>query len=134
MGFPGGSDGKESACNAGDLGSIPGLGRSPGGGHGYPLQFSCLENPHGQRSLGGCSPWGHKESDTTELLTLSVEGREEEQKIIEVREADLLPQPGSKAPFNLEMNSEGRGCTSSEMRLNILLKHTFRFFFFSFLF
>ena len=88
------------------------------------------EESHGQRSLGGCSPWGHKESDTTELLTLSVEGREEEQKIIEVREADLLPQPGSKAPFNLEMNSEGRGCTSSEMRLNILLKHTFRFFFF----
>ena len=45
MGFPGGSIGKESACNAGDLGSIPGLGRSPGGGHGNPLQYSCLENP-----------------------------------------------------------------------------------------
>ena len=43
MGFPGGSDGKESACNAGDLGLIPGLGRSPGGGHGNPLQYSCLE-------------------------------------------------------------------------------------------
>ena len=42
--FPGGSDGKESACNAGDLGSIPGLGRSPGGGHSSPLQYSCLEN------------------------------------------------------------------------------------------
>ena len=42
--FPGGSDGKESACNAGDLGSIPELGRSPGGGHGNPLQYSCLEN------------------------------------------------------------------------------------------
>ena len=48
--LPGGSDGKESACNAGDLGLIPGLGRSPGGGHGNPLQYSCLENPHGQRS------------------------------------------------------------------------------------
>ena len=36
---------KESVCNAGDLGSIPGIGRSPGGGHGYPLQYSCLENP-----------------------------------------------------------------------------------------
>ena len=47
--WSGGSDGKESACNAGDLGLIPGLGRSPGGGHGY----SCLENPHGQRSLAG---------------------------------------------------------------------------------
>ena len=44
-GFPGGSDGKESACNAGDLGSIPGLGRSSGEGHGSPLQYSCLENP-----------------------------------------------------------------------------------------
>ena len=42
---PGGSDSKESACNAGDLGSIPGLGRSPGGGHDNPLQYSCLENP-----------------------------------------------------------------------------------------
>jgi len=50
-GFPGGSDGKESICNVGDLGSIPGLGRTPGGGHGNPLQDSCLENPHGQRSL-----------------------------------------------------------------------------------
>ena len=44
MGFPGGSDGKESACNAGDLGLIPGLGRSPGEGNGNPLQYSCLEN------------------------------------------------------------------------------------------
>ena len=44
-GFPGGSDSKESTCNAGDLGSIPGLGRSSGGGHGNPLQYSCLENP-----------------------------------------------------------------------------------------
>ena len=65
-GFPGGSAGKEFACNAGDLGSIPGLGRSPGGGHGNPLQYSCLESPHGQRSLAGCSPRGCKELDTTE--------------------------------------------------------------------
>ena len=69
MGFPGGSEGKESACNAGDVGSILGLGRSPGGGHGNPLQYSCLENPHGQRRLAGYSPWGHKESDTTEQLS-----------------------------------------------------------------
>ena len=55
------SDSKEPACNTGDLGSIPGLGRSLEGGHGDPLQYSCLENPHGQRSLAGCSPWGHKE-------------------------------------------------------------------------
>ena len=48
MGFPGGSSGKEIACNAEDardMGLIPGLGRSPGGGHGNPLQYSCLENP-----------------------------------------------------------------------------------------
>ena len=45
FGFPGGSDGKASACNAGDPGSIPGLGRSPGEGNGNPLQHSCLENP-----------------------------------------------------------------------------------------
>ena len=43
-GFPGGSDGKESTCNAGDPGSVPGLGRSPGEGNGYLLQYSCLEN------------------------------------------------------------------------------------------
>jgi len=65
MGFPGGSDGKESACNVEDLDSIPGLGRSPGGGHGSPLQYSCLENLHGQRSLA-CSPFGLKESNTIE--------------------------------------------------------------------
>ena len=45
MGFPGGSDGEESACSAGDLVSIPGLGRSPGGEHDNPLQYSCLGNP-----------------------------------------------------------------------------------------
>ena len=47
IGFPGGSDGKASACNEGDLGSIPGSGRSPGEGNGKPLQYSCLENPMG---------------------------------------------------------------------------------------
>ena len=66
----GGSAGKESAFNAGDLGSIPGLGRSPGGGHGNSLQCSCLENPHGQRSLVGYSSWV-TESDMTEQLTHS---------------------------------------------------------------
>ena len=66
MGFAGGSDGKEFSCNAGELALIPGLGRSPGGGHDNPLQYSYLENPHGQRRLAGDSPWGHKESDTTE--------------------------------------------------------------------
>ena len=69
LGFPCGSAGKESACNAGDLGLIPALGRSPGEGHGNPLQHSCLESLHGQRSLAGYSPWGCKESDTTEQLS-----------------------------------------------------------------
>ena len=50
-----------------DSGSIPGLGRSPGGGHGNPLQYSCLENPM-DRILVGYSPWGHKESDITEAI------------------------------------------------------------------
>ena len=50
-----------------DVGSIPGLGRCPGGGHGNPHQYSCLENHRGQRSLVDYSPWGSKESDTTEV-------------------------------------------------------------------
>ena len=61
MGFYVSSAGKESTCNAGDPGSISGSGRSPGGGHGNPLQYSCLENPHGQSSLAGYIPWGRKE-------------------------------------------------------------------------
>ena len=65
LGFPGGSDGKESACDAGDIGdaySIPGLVRSPGEGHGNPLQYSCLENPVDQ----GAWRATHKVADTTE--------------------------------------------------------------------
>ena len=65
LGFPHGSDGKESTCSVGDLSSIPGSGRSPGGGYGNPLQYSCLANPHGQRSLVGYSPWGYKELGMT---------------------------------------------------------------------
>ena len=66
LGFPGGSDVKESACNVGDLGLVPELGRSSGGGHGSPIQYSCLVNLHGQRSLAGYSPLGCKELDMTE--------------------------------------------------------------------
>jgi len=58
--FPGVTDCKEPAYNAGDLGSVLGFGRSPGGGHGNPLQYFLLENPHGQRSLVGYSPWGYR--------------------------------------------------------------------------
>ena len=64
MDFPCSSAGKESACNAGDLGSIPGFGRSPGEGKGYPLQYSGLENSMDYTVLGG-----RKESDTTEQLS-----------------------------------------------------------------
>ena len=60
LGFPGGSDNKESACSAEALSSLPGSGRSPGEGNGYPLQNSCLKKFHGQRSLAGHSPWGQK--------------------------------------------------------------------------
>ena len=58
---------KKLPANAGDardMGSSPGLGRTPGEGHGSPLQYTCQEISHGQRSLVGYSPWGHKESDT----------------------------------------------------------------------
>ena len=93
-GFPGISTGKESTCNAENPGSIPGWGRSPGEGIGYPLQYSwaslvaqriknlpamwetlqysCLENYHGQRSLADCSSWGRKELGTTEQLSTHV--------------------------------------------------------------
>ena len=71
MGFPGGSDGKESACNAGDPGLIPGSGRYPGEGNGYPLQFSCLENPMG-RGAWQATAHGVTKSDKTERLTLSL--------------------------------------------------------------
>ena len=71
--FPYGSDGKEFATSAGDLGSIPGSGRSPGEGNGNPLQYSCMENPINRgRNLEGYRPWGHKQSDTAEQLTLSL--------------------------------------------------------------
>ena len=63
LSFPGGSDSKASVYNEGDLGSIPGSGRSPGEGNGNPLQYSCLENSM-DRSLVGYSPWGRKELDT----------------------------------------------------------------------
>ena len=73
LGFPGGSDGKESACNAADIGLILASGRAPGGGHGNPLQYSCLENSMDRGAWQATySPWGQKESDRTETLTLSL--------------------------------------------------------------
>ena len=61
MGFPCSSVGKEFACRAGDMGSIPELGRSPGEGNGNPLQYPWPGKSHVQQSLVGCSSWGHKE-------------------------------------------------------------------------
>ena len=66
LGFPGGSDGKAFVYNAGDSGSNPGLEKSPGEGNSNPLHDLLPGESHGQRSLVGCSPWGRKESDTTE--------------------------------------------------------------------
>ena len=66
LGFPGSSGSKEPACNAGDVGLIPGLGRSPGEGNGNPLQCSYLENSTERGAWWACSPWGHKELDMTE--------------------------------------------------------------------
>ena len=60
---------KESTCNAGDLGSIPGLGRSPGGGHGNPLQYSCLQDPMDRGAWWATVHGGHKELNTTEQLS-----------------------------------------------------------------
>ena len=77
MGFPGGAVLKNPPADAGDTrdaGSVSGLGRSPGVGNGNPLQYSCLENPHGQRSLLGDRPWSHKESDTSERLSVHTTG------------------------------------------------------------
>ena len=70
--FPGGSDDKESACGAGDQGSIPGLGSSPREGIGNPLQYSCLENPMCGGAWLSYSVWGRKESDTAEQLHLTL--------------------------------------------------------------
>ena len=68
MGFPGGSDSKQTVCKAGDPGSIPESGRSPGEGNSYPLQNSFLPGEfHSQRSLVDYSPWGHKESRCTKV-------------------------------------------------------------------
>ena len=66
LGFTGGSAGKESVCNAGDLGLIPGLGRSPGEGNGNPLQYSCLENPMDRETWQAIVHGVAKESVTTE--------------------------------------------------------------------
>ena len=71
LGFRGGSDGTESTCNVGDLGLIPVLGRPPGGGHGNLFQYSCLKNPMDRGAWWAIVPWGCKESDMTEQLSIA---------------------------------------------------------------
>ena len=75
LGFPGGSDSKESDCNTGDLGSIPGLRRSPAGGNGNPLQYSCLENPtdRGRVKSMGSQRVGHGRTTNTHRLGITVQ-------------------------------------------------------------
>ena len=84
--FPGGSEDKASAYNAGDLGLIPGSERSPGEGNGNPLQYSCLENAKGRRILVGYSPRGCKELDMTEWLHFSKPPR----KVWTLKDTDLM--------------------------------------------
>ena len=103
------------------LGLIPGLGRSPGGGHGNPLQYSYLENPHGQRSLRGYSPWGHKESDTTkhsvgQLISLCLV------ILISFHQVAMFPQSQSK--FSLEKEPSYNSLLAFSA-LNILKKEWF---------
>ena len=118
LGFPGGSEGKESVRNAGDLGLIPGLGRFPGEENCYPLRM-WPEEFHGQRSLAGYSPRDRKESDTTERLSLwgylgtslrclfhapACPGPVEEGC------PRLLPEAGMPLLASLQGGKEGKGC------------------------
>ena len=96
-----GSQGKESACKVGDLDSIPGLGRSPGGGLGNPLQYSCLENPHGQRNLADYSSWCSKESETTEWLSTAAAAKTSQSCLTLCDPIDGSP-PGSSVPGILQ--------------------------------
>ena len=84
-GFPGGPVVKNPPASAGGMGSVAGLGRPHGNRNGYPFQHSCLENSHGQKSLEGCSPWGRKESDTSEWLSMHAHAVTEVQRKLEPR-------------------------------------------------
>ena len=99
--FLGGSDGKEPAHNGRNLGLIPGLGRCPGGEHGNPLQYSCLKNPHGWRSLAGYSPWGHKDWATKHNTT-------QHNNTIYDSDEDVHKLLFTIPPWNLSVNPETR--------------------------
>ena len=94
-GLPGGTSGKEPSCQCWrvkDVDLIPGPGRSPGGGHGNPLQCSCLENPHGQRSLAGYSPRRCRESSRTARLNLACSTGARNRFVLSHRACELSPQ------------------------------------------
>ena len=103
MGFPDGSQDKESSYNAGDLGLMPGSGRSPGEGNGNPLQHSCLENSMERRAWWATySPQGRKELDMSERLTLSISSswtavdptyKQEKRQENGIREGDVVKEP-----------------------------------------
>ena len=96
----------------GDLGLIPGLGRSPGEGHGNPLQYSGLENLHGQRSLVGYSPWSTKELDTTEQLSTKVVVKDKARYWLKVVKTDFIPyyyKTGKRPDLNSEYNKDNWG-------------------------
>ena len=101
LGFPGGSGSKESACNVGDLGLMPGLERSHGGEHGNRLQYSCLENPPGERSLSDYSPWGRTELDSAEWLSTaqSIQPQAKEKRVVvgDFKEAEDSSQEDEKS-------------------------------------
>ena len=82
-----------------DAGLIPGLGRSPGRGHGNPLQYSCLENPHGQGSLTGCSPCGSKESDMTEVTKHTLTHDNGKLKIVNALKSRIQNKPGIRRDY-----------------------------------
>ena len=102
LGFPGGSDNEKSACNAGELGTIPESRRSPGEGNDNPLQYSCLENSfHGQRNLVGFSPWGCKELNTIEQLPLSLNALPVYNKFVKARSLDGGKAVALEVSYNL---------------------------------
>ena len=107
--FSGGSGGEESTCNVGDLGPIPRLGRSPGERNSCPLQYSGLENLHGQRSLVGYSPWSTKELDTTEQLSTKVIVKDKARYWLKVVKTDFIPyyyKTGKRPDLNSEYNKD----------------------------
>ena len=115
-------------CSAGDPGLIPGLGRSPGGGHGNPLQYSCLENPHGQRCLADRSPWGRKESGTTEQLSTAWHSRSTTKSKVNFKN----PQPKDYGSFSAGSPSRASvNLQNEKFKIFLLYSQTLLFVWFS---